>query len=107
MSRTPGIEAAQFRASSGSEQGFGATPREALEALMSRLAADAPPTPIVIWPFNRGDAFFTSTQQDRLRDLKARRASLTPAEYEELERLVEAAFDASISRTQSLQHVKS
>jgi hypothetical protein len=94
-------EIAQFRACAGEAQGFGATPREALDALMEHLPDDAP-APIVIWPFNRGDAFFTEAQQNRLRELKARRERLTAAEQEELEHLVEAAFDATIARTQSL-----
>ena len=68
---------------------------------------DAPPTPIVIWPYNRADAFFTEAQQARLQDLKTRRETLTDAEREAWEHLVEAAFDATIAPTQSLPLVKS
>jgi len=50
------IDSARFRATAGDVQGFGATPREALDALMIRLP-DSPETPIVIWPFNHGDLF--------------------------------------------------
>ena len=96
----------QFRATSGSEQGFGKTPQDALKALMARLP-DNTPAPIVIWPYNRGDAYFTEEQQARLQELKARRETLTEAEREEWERLVEAAFDATIARTQALPLVKS
>jgi|GEM_PF-1755327 2-oxoglutarate dehydrogenase complex, dehydrogenase (E1) component, and related enzymes len=104
----PDIETARFRASSGQTQGFGTTPQEALQALLSRLPNPAAvSTPIIIWPFNQGDSFFSDAQQARLQELKARRNSLSPTEQEELERLVEAAFDATVARTQSLQNVKS
>jgi hypothetical protein len=99
-------ETARFRACSGDRQGFGATPQEALNALTDHLPNDAM-TPIVIWPYNRGDAFFTEAQQARLQELKARQESLNPTEREELEHLVEAAFEATIARTQTLQNVKS
>jgi hypothetical protein len=97
---------AHFRVTAGDEQDFGATPQEALNALMTRLAGNAP-TPIVILPYNQGDAFFTQAQQDRLQELKGRRESLTEVERQEWERLVEASFDATISRTQALPVVKS
>ena len=98
-------ETAQFRAIADSHQGLGATPREALDALLSLLPENAP-TPIVIWPYNRGDAFFTDAQQARLQELKSRRDTLTEAERDEWERLVEASFDATIARTQKLPLVK-
>ena len=94
-------EDAQFRATAGEKQGFGVTPQEALSALISLLPGDAP-TPIVIWPYNRADAYFTDAQQVRLQELKSRRDTLTDAERKELERLVEAAFDATVARTQAL-----
>jgi hypothetical protein len=47
--------AAKFCATTGTLQGFGANPQEALAALMRRSPGDAP-APIVIWPYNRGDA---------------------------------------------------
>ena len=99
-------EIAKFRATSGSVQGLGETPRDALEALMQHLPSDIP-TPIVIWPYNQGDVFFTDVQQRRLQKLKARQNTLTTSEQQELEHLVEAAFDATIFRTQSLQRIKS
>ena len=98
-------DSASFRATAGSLQGFGATPQEALAALMQRLASDAD-TPIIIWPYNRGDAFFSEAQQARLKELKGEE-SLTAAEREELEELVAAAFDATVARTQALPLVKS
>jgi hypothetical protein len=87
-------------------QGLGETPRDALEALMLGIQSDIP-TPIVIWPYNQGDEFFTDSQQQRLQELKARRGTLTESEQQELEQLVEAAFNATITRTQSLQRIKS
>ncbi len=97
---------AKFRATTESLQGFGTTPQEALIALMQRLSGDAA-TPIVIWPYNRGDAFFTDAQQARLQELKMRRDSLTLQERAELESLVAFAFDATIARTQALPLAKS
>ena len=99
------MENAQFRACAGELQGFGKTPFEALEALMASFP-DGPTVPIAIWPFNRGDAFFTMEQQARLKELKARRDTLTSSELSELEGLVANSFEASITRAQSLQRVK-
>ncbi len=92
----------RFRAIAGSSQGLGATPGEALNNLM-QISSNTLSTPIVIWPYNRGDAYFTEGQQQRLNDLKARRADLTTAEQEEWEQLVEASFDATVARTQAVQ----
>jgi hypothetical protein len=99
-------ETAQFRATAGTHQAFGATPQEALNALLSLLPDDAL-MPIVIWPYNRGDIFFTDAQQARLQELKSRRDRLTEAEREEWERLVEASFDATVARIQAMPLVKS
>ena len=96
---------AQFRASTGEKQGYGLTPREALEELMEHLPP-APTAPIIILPFNQGDAFFTSVQQDRLQELKARHKTLSPEEEAELEGLLDACFDATVARTQALPRVK-
>ncbi len=96
----------QFRATAGAAQAFGATPQEALNSLMTALPPDAP-LPIIIWPYNRGDAYFSDAQQARLEELKSRRDTLTETERQEWERLVEAAFDATIARTQALPVVKS
>jgi hypothetical protein len=100
------MESAQFRATSSEYQAFGATPRQALDRLMRLLPPDAS-GPIIIWPFNRGDAFFTEAQQARLEELKSRSDRLTDLEREELDSLIEAAFDATIARTQSLKITKS
>lgn len=97
---------AQFRACAGQSQGLGATPDDALSELMAQVSGETP-TPIVIWPYNRGDAFFTDAQQRRLTSLKARRETITADERAELERLIESAFDAATARTQAAQSVKS
>ena len=97
---------AEFRATAGTFQGFGRTPQEALAALMQRLSGTAS-VPIVIWTYNRGDAFFTEEQQARLQELKQRQEALTADEREELEELIAAAFDATVARTQALPVVKS
>ena len=98
-------ETAGFRAMSGDRHEFGATPQEALNALMPHLRGDAP-TPIVIWPNNQGDGFFTDAEQARLQDLKSRRDTLTQDERNEWERLVEASFEATVSRTRSMPIMK-
>ena len=99
------MEDAQSRACAGEIQGFGRTPFEALEALLNRLPQELS-LPITIWPFNRGDTFFSSEQQARLQELKNSRVSLTSEEQSELEVLVARSFEATITRAQSLQHVK-
>jgi hypothetical protein len=99
------LKTAQFRAVAGNVQGFGATPREALDALTAQIPADAT-LPIAIVPFNRGDVFFTQAQHDRLQDLTARQATLTATETQELDALIEAEFDAAIARQKSVQQVK-
>src|SRR5689334_21619840 len=99
-------ETAQFRATAGALQGLGTTPQEALAALMALMPHDTP-TPFVIWPYNRGDAFFTDAQQTRLQELKSRRETITDEEREVWERLVEVSFDATIARTQASPLVKS
>src|SRR5947208_6181884 len=99
-------ETAGFRATAGDQQEFGATPQEALNALLARLSGDAQ-TPIVIWPYNRGDAFFSDAQQARLQELKSREGLLTRQERAELEELVAAAFDATLARTRTVPLVKS
>ena len=73
-------EMAQFRATAATVQGFGRTPQEALAALMQSLP-DAVSVPIVIWPYNRGDAFFTKGQQARLQELQQRHNAWTAEEH--------------------------
>jgi hypothetical protein len=96
------IEAAQYRATVGKNQGLGSTPGEALSNLLGHLG-DVVPTPIVIWPYNRGDKYWSEAQQQRLLDLRSRMETLTVAEREEWEILVEMSFDATVARTQAVQ----
>ena len=99
------METAQFRATVGKSQGLGRTPSEAVNNLLGHLG-DAIPTPIVIWPYNRGDEYWSEAQQQRMTDLRSRMETLTVAEREEWERLVEMSFDATIARTQAVQSSK-
>lgn len=92
---------ARFRATTGDCHAFGATPREALTSLMRLVPGDVS-EPIVIWPYNRGDGFFSDAQQARLQELKNRTDKLSQTERKELEALIESAFDAAIARTQRI-----
>lgn len=89
-----------FRATTGPLQEFGATPQEALAALMRHLSPDEATT-IMILPFNRGDIHFTEAQQARLQELKAHQPALSMAEQKEMDQLIAASFDATIARTQA------
>ena len=59
------VETAQFCATVGENRGLGRTPSEAVNDLLGRLG-DVIPTPIVIWPYNRGDEFWSEAQQQRM-----------------------------------------
>lgn len=88
-------ETARFRATTGPQEAFGATPQEAVTALVQQVPADAF-SPIAIWPYNLGDAYFSDAQQARLQQLKGHRGNLTPEGYAELEGLIEASLEATI-----------
>jgi hypothetical protein len=94
------LESAKFRATTGTKEAFGTTPQEALNALMQHSSGDAF-TPIIIWPYNMGDVYFSDAQQARLQELKSRRETMTADESAELEGLVAAAFDATVARTKA------
>lgn len=94
------IETAQFCATVGKKQGLGRTPSEAVDNLVGHFG-DAIPTPIVIWPYNRGDEYWSEAQQQRLLDLRSRSETLTLAEREEWEHLAEASLEAATSRSQA------
>ena len=96
------VETAQFCATVGKNRGLGNTPGEALSDLLQHLG-DVVPTPIVIWPYNRGDEYWTEAQQQRMTNLRSRMETLTALEREEWEKLVEMSFDATIARTQAIQ----
>ena len=61
-------------------EAFGTTPQEALAAFMQKTSGDAF-SPIVIWPYNLGDAYFNDAQQARLQELKGRWETLTADEH--------------------------
>ena len=94
-----------YRAFAGEEETFGADPQEALQRLLTSLPQEAM-LPIVILPYNRGDAFFSEAQQIRLIELKSRREMLTTSEQREWEASVEASFEAASCRAQSLKFVR-
>ena len=98
--QTETMEAAQYRATVGRNQGLGRTPGEALSNLLGHLG-DAIPTPIVIWPYNRGGEYWSEVQQQRLLDLRSRSETLTISEREEWEHLVDASLEAAILRSQA------
>ncbi len=95
-------ETARFRATTGPQEAFGVTPQEAVTALIQQLPADAF-SPITIWPYNLGDAYFSDTQQARLQELRGRRESLTPEEHTERERLIDASLEATIRRARTMR----
>ena len=94
------METAQFCATVGKNRGLGKTPSEAVNNLLGHLG-DAIPMPIVIWPYNRGDEYWSGAQQKRLLDLRSRSETLTLAEREEWEHLAEASVEAAIERSQA------
>ena len=94
------METAQFCATVGKSRGLGRTPSEAVNNLLAHFGSTVP-TPIVIWPYNRGDEYWSEAQQERLRDLRSRSESLTAAERKEWEHLAEASLEAAIRRSQA------
>ena len=94
------METAQFCATVGKSRGLGRTPSEAVNNLLAHFGSTVP-TPIVIWPYNRGDEYWSEAQQERLRDLRSRSESLTAAERKEWENLAEASLEAAIKRSQA------
>lgn len=93
-----------FRAVAGGKSSVGRTPGEALDGLLAQLDPDAPISLFVIAK-DRGDAFFTQAQFDRLTNLLNRQndgETLTESERRELTKLVEAEVRATVARTSSL-----
>ena len=101
QSLTANLESAHYCATVDLQRGFGTTPQEALDALIAQLP-NSVPAPIIIWPYNTGDVYFSDAQQARLQDLKSRAESLTDAERQEWEHLIEESFDATIARSRNL-----
>lgn len=50
------VETAQFCATVGNSRRLGRTPSEAVNNLLGHFG-NVIPTPIVIWPYNRGDEY--------------------------------------------------
>jgi len=46
------------------------------------------------------DQYFTQAQYERMQALRARRPALTPEERTELEALIDAKMDATVTRTE-------
>jgi len=98
------LETAKYRAVSGASHAFGRTPEEAVHVLMKCLPEQLP-APIVIWPFNVGDTFFSDEQINRLRELREKN-KLSREERCELEELIDASFEASAARASAIQSIK-
>jgi hypothetical protein len=97
-----------YRAIRGDQQAAGETPGQALDTLERLLAVqereEAAGMLIIVQRF-RPDAFFTAAQQARLQELMSRfhdtcntGQDLSPEEKQELERLVDAEWQAAIER---------
>ena len=94
-------DSGQFRAVSGSLQSVGRTMGEALDALAAQIP-DTDASALILIQQRRPDPFFTAEQYQRMRDLMARRDTLTSAERVELEALVDAELDGTVARTDAL-----
>lgn len=101
-----------YRAIRGEQQAAGATPGQALDSLERMLAVRGKEgetgTLIIVQRF-RPDAFFTAQQQARLEALMNRFHTvretgqvLNPEEKQELERLVDAEWQAAIERGEAI-----
>lgn len=96
-----------YRAIRGNRQAVGSTPGQALDTLERMLVtpgAEEESTLVIVQRF-RPDEFFTAEQQarlqelmDRLHEAQAAGQDLPPDEKEELERLVDAEWQAAIER---------
>lgn len=96
-----------YRAIRGNRQAVGSTPGQALDTLERMLiapGAEEEGTLVIVQRF-RPDEFFTAQQQarlqelmDRLHEVQAAGQDLPPDEKEELERLIDAEWQAAIER---------
>lgn len=92
----------QFRAVAGLYQSVGHTMGEALGALTAAWGDDTQETLVLIQRL-RPDPYFTEAQYLRMQELLTRRDRLTGEERAELERLIDAALEATVRRTEHLQ----
>jgi hypothetical protein len=91
----------RFRAVAGRRQSVGRTAGEALDALIAQEGGHIECSAVLVQRF-APDAFFTQAQHDRMQELLARRDSLTAGESTELDALIDAELDATVSRTDPL-----
>jgi hypothetical protein len=91
----------RFRAVAGNHQSIGRTMGEALDALTAGWGDDIQEAAVLIQRF-QPDSYFTESQFNRMQELLARRAALTTDERAELEALIDAELDATVSRTNLL-----
>lgn len=96
-------KADSYRAFAGDKEGAGRTAGEALDALTAQLEDEENGT-LVIVQQRKADEFFSQAQQKRLTELIERRraGNLSPAETDELERLVAAELDGARRRAARL-----
>ena len=72
---------------------------EALDALTAEWGDSVQETVVLIQRFEP-DQYFTQAQYDRMQTLLARRSALTPEERAELDALIDAEVDATVTRTE-------
>jgi len=90
----------RYRARAGDRESIGATMGEALDALTAELG-DGISEAAILFHRLQPDEYFTEAQHGRMQELLARKPTLTGAEREELEALVDAELDATVARTDS------
>ena len=88
----------RFRAICGDRESTGRTMGEALDALAASWSDIAGETAVLIQRVG-GDRYFTDAQHQRLQELLSRRDSLSAPERSELEALIDAELDATVSRS--------
>lgn len=87
----------RFRAIAGDRQSVGRTMGEALDALTTEWGDSMQETVVLIQRF-QPDQYFTQAQHERMQVLLARRPALTLEERTELEALIDAEVDATVTR---------
>ncbi|SRR5258708_5370218 len=91
----------RFRAIAGNRQSTGRTAGEALDALNLERDNDTNPALILVQQMGT-DPYFSEDQFQRMKELLARRESLSTAEQTELESIAREELMASGRRTQAL-----
>ena len=88
----------RFRATAGGHQSVGQTAGEALDALLAQENGTIDSSAILIQRFVP-DRYFTQAQHDRMKFLLAKRDTRSVSESDELDALIDAELEATISRT--------